>query len=275
MRKSIYIIMALLVAACTPELPESPETLVIEGWIENGAAPMVFVTSSVSTSFQEQGLTDLIEHVATTANVTVTHNGVRYPLSATINKDYFLTICYTSKTLKGEVGGTYQLEVDWKGMHAEAETTIPTPGEVDSIAVDRHPMIDTSYIVKAHIKPVPDVQYYRFFSMAVGKDSAYGISYNGVFDSRLHADEMFAVNRGRTNPIEYPDFYYSYGDSVRFKLASIDATAYDFWTRFDENAMFSHAALLPYSSNLKGNINGGLGYWFGYGVTEVYTAVIR
>ena len=47
MRKSIYIIMALILAACTPELPESPETLVIEGWIENDGAPVVFVTSSV------------------------------------------------------------------------------------------------------------------------------------------------------------------------------------------------------------------------------------
>jgi hypothetical protein len=274
MRKSIYIILALLMAACTPELPESPETLVVEGWIENGAAPVVFVTSSVSTSFQEQGLGDLIEHVALDANVTVTHNGVRYPLKATINKDYFLTICYTSKTLKGETGGTYRLEVDWKGLHAEAETTIPAPGTVDSIVVEHHPLIDTSYVLKAHINPAPEVRYYRFFSMAVGKDSTYAVSYNGTFDSELREDELFAVNRGRNNPIEYPDFYYTYGDSVRFKLASIDAEAYDFWTRYDESVMFSHAALIPYSSNIRGNINGGLGYWFGYGIST-YTAVIR
>ena len=266
--------MALLLAACTPELPESPDTLVIEGWIENGAAPMVFVTSSVSTSFQEQGLADLIDHVATTANVIITHDGVRYPLIGSISDDHFLSFYYTSNTLKGVVGGTYKLEVDWKGMHAEAETTILAPGTVDSVAVERHPMIDTSYIVKAHINPAPDVRYYRFFSMAVGKDSTYAISYNGIFDSKLHADDMFAVNRGRINPIEYSDFYYGYGDSVRFKLASMDAEAYDFWTRYDENVMFSHTALLPYSSNLKGNIDGGLGYWFGYGVAA-YTVVIR
>ena len=257
----------MLLAACTAELPESPETLVVEGWIENGAAPMVFVTSSVSTSFEEQGLTDLVEHVATTANVTITHDGVRYPLVGSISQDYFLSFYYTSNTLKGEVGGTYKLEVDWKGMHAEAETTILAPGTVNSIVVERHPMIDTSYIVKAHINPAPGVQYYRFFSMAVGKDATYGVSYNGSCDSRLYADEFFAVNRGRSNPIEYSDYYYTYGDSVRFKLASMEADAYDFWTRYDENVMFSHAALLPYSSNLKGNINGGLGYWFGYGVT--------
>ena len=266
--------MALLLAACNPELPESPETLVVEGWIENDGAPVVFVTSSVSTSFKEQELADLIGHVATTAQVAITCDGVRYPLTGTVSDDYFLMFYYTSKTLKGVVGGTYKLEVDWKGMHAEAETTILAPGTVDSIAVERHPMIDTSYIVKAHINPAADVRYYRFFSMAVGKDPTYAISYNGIFDSKLHADDMFAVNRGRQDPIEYSDYYYSYGDSVRFKLASIDAAAYDFWSRYDENAMFSHAALLPYSSNLKGNIDGGLGYWFGYG-TAAYTVVIR
>ena len=274
MRKSIYTILMLALAACTPELPESPETLVIEGWIENGAAPVVFVTSSVSTSFDEKGLADLIGHVATTANVYITHNGNRYPLTATISDDYFLSFYYTSNTLKGVTGGTYKLEVDWKGMHAEAETSIPTPGSVDSIVVEQHPMIDTSYILKAHIVPAPDVQYYRFFSMAVGKDSTFAVSYNGTFDSRLRADGMFAVNRGRRNPVEYSDYYYTYGDSVRFKLASIDATAYDYWTRYDENIMFSHAAVLPYSSNLKGNVNGALGYFFGYGVTT-YTAKIK
>ena len=110
--------------------------------------------------------------------------------------------------------------------------------------------------------------------MAVGKDSTFAVSYNGTFDSRLRADGMFAVNRGRRNPVEYSDYYYTYGDSVRFKLASIDATAYDYWTRYDENIMFSHAAVLPYSSNLKGNVTGALGYFFGYGITT-YTAKIK
>jgi len=273
MRKSIYILLALLLAACEPQLPESPETLVIEGWIENGAAPVVFVTSSVSTSFQEQSINDLIDHVSTTADVSITYNGVKYQLVGTITDDYFLPFYYTSNTLKGKIGGTYHLQVNWKGMHAEATTSILTPGSIDSIIVEDHPYIDTSYVVKAHITPSADIQYYRFFSMAVGKDSTFLPSYNGTFDSKLHTDDFFAVNRGRNNPILDADFYYSYGDSVRFKLATMDATAYDFWTRYDENMMFSHAALIPYASNLQTNIQGGLGYWFGYGITTYATKI--
>jgi hypothetical protein len=47
----------------------------------------------------------------------------------------------------------------------------------------------------------------------------------------------------------------------------MDSAAYRFWSKHDENVMFSHVALLPYSSNMTGNIEGGLGYWFGYGVS--------
>ena len=63
MKRYAYTLIALLaVISCTPQLQESPEMLVIEGWIENDAAPVVFVTSSVSTSFDEKNMSDLLEH---------------------------------------------------------------------------------------------------------------------------------------------------------------------------------------------------------------------
>ena len=275
MKRYIYTLIALLtVAACSPELPESPELLVIEGWIENGEAPVVFVTSSLQTTFEEKGLTDLIDHVALDANVTVTHDGQTYKLSPVLNNDYLLRICYTTNKLKGDVGGTYRLDVDWKGMHADAETTIPVPGHIDSTMVERHQAIDTMYILKAHIVPAPEERYYRFFSMAVGKDSTYNPSYLGTFDSQLKINDLCAVNRGRNNPIYENDVYYTINDSVRFKLASMGSEAYEFWRKFDENLMFSHVPLLPYSDNLRSNISGGLGYWFGYGI-NTYSLRIR
>ena len=109
--------------------------------------------------------------------------------------------------------------------------------------------------------------------MAVDKDPTFAASYVGLFDSQLNKD-MVAVNRGAHSPIETNDYYYGLGDSVTFKLASMDATAYDFWSKFEENVMFSHTALLPYYNNLKGNISGGLGYFFGYGITQ-YSVTIK
>lgn len=268
MKRYIYTLIALLtVAACSPELPDSPGMLVVEGWIENDKAPVVFVTSSLQTTLDDKSLADLIGHVALDATVTVTHNGQTYKLSPTINDDYLLRVCYTTDKLKGEVGGIYRLDVDWKGMHADAQTSIPAPGHVDSIKIERHQTIDTLYLVKVHIDPAPEVRYYRFFGMAIGKDSTYTPSYLGTFDCQLNKNDMIAVNRGRNHPIYENDYYYSMNDSVRFKLASIESDAYEFWRKLDENVMFSHVALLPYYNNLKSNISGGLGYWFGYGTT--------
>lgn len=102
--------------------------------------------------------------------------------------------------------------------------------------------------------------------MDIGKDPIYAPSYLGTFDSEFNKDDFIAVNRGRSNPIDRFEYYYSSGDSVRFKLASIDSTSYDFWTKFEENVLFSHISLITYDNNIKGNIDGGLGYWFGYGV---------
>ena len=264
--KSILAIL-LLATSCAPELPDSPEIPVIEGWIENGSAPVVFVTSSVSVNYDEKRMTDLMKYVALNADVKVTHNDQTYQLVPTLNNSYMLKICYTTDALKGEVGGTYKLQVEWKGRHAEAVTTIPQTGSIDSIVVERHSSSDTLYLIKAHVVPHPDVRYYRFFSMDIGRDSTYNASYLGTFDSQLNND-MANVSRGISNPIESPDYFYRLNDSVSFKLASMDSAAYRFWSKFDENALFSHVALLTYSANLTGNIEGGLGYWFGYGVKK-------
>ena len=262
-----YILaILLLTVSCTPELADSPEMIVVEGWIESGSAPTVFITSSVSVNYDRKKMNDLISHVALNANVTVTHNDQTYTLLPSLKDEYLLKLCYTTDALKGEPGGIYRLQVDWKGLYAEAVTTIPQPGSIDSIAVEKHSSIDTLYLVKAHVVPHPDVRYYRFFSMDLERDDTYLASYMGTYDSRLNND-MAVVNRGNSDPIVLPDYFYHLGDSVSFKLASMDSIAYRFWSKHDENVMFSHVALLPYSSNMTGNIEGGLGYWFGYGVS--------
>lgn len=281
MKRFLYILLSLLLAAftvaftaCQPSLPDNPETLVVEGWIENGSAPIVFVTSSVSTSFDEMDLSDLIDHVAFDANVTITHNGVTYPLTPTIKNEYLLKFCYTSSTLKGVIGGTYQLNVDWNGHHTTATATIQPPATVDSIVIERHHIIDTLYVLKVHPVPAPDVRYYQFFSMDVNQETTYNASYMGTFDSQFNTTGLVEVNRGINNPITQNDYYYVLGDSVLFKIASLEPQAYDFWRKFDENRLFSHAALLPYTTNLATNLTGAQGYFFAYGITT-YAVTIK
>ncbi len=273
MKRYIHILIALVAfISCEPSLQESPDMLVVEGWIENGGTPKVFVTSSISATLQEKDITDLIQHVAMNADVTITHDGNTYKLKPSIRNEYLLKICYTTNSLIGQVGGTYRLDVKWKDMEASATTTIPTPGTVDSIAIEQYQAIDSLYLVKVRPVPAPGVAQYMFFSMDVGKDSTYLPSYMGTYDSR-HTQDMIAVNRGSANPITESVYFYSMGDSVRFKIASVNPDAFEFWSKYDEIRMFSHVALVPYSTNLSGNIQGGLGYFFGYGINHYATKI--
>ena len=271
MMKRIIAILSVLFLICscmTDHLKEHPDQLVVEGWIENGEPPVVFVTSTVAATEKSQNAADLIGHLALTAQVTVTYNDHTYRLIPTFTKDYLLGLCYTTNDLKGVVGGEYKLDVSWKGMTASGTTSISSPGSIDSILVKVSEDDDTLYVIKAHIKSGEN-RYYRFFTKVVGQDSSYTASFLGLYDRDLiNENEINFVNRGNSNPFQVQQLYYSYNDSVSFKLAAIDASAYEFWRKFNENAAFGSLALIPYSDNVVGNLDGALGYWFGYGVTK-------
>ena len=139
----------MFMLSCVPDPKPSRDMLVVEGWIEDNDYPIVFVTSSITSTFREQGLTDIMDHLALDAEVKITYAGKSYQLFPKLDPNYLMTIYYTTKNLKGKVGGTYRLDVNWRGLHASGTTTIPEHGSIDSIAVERNKSIDTLYAVTA------------------------------------------------------------------------------------------------------------------------------
>ena len=266
----------MFMLSCVHDPKPSRDMLVVEGWIEDNDYPMVFVTSSITSTFREQGLTDIMDHLALDAEVKITYAGKSYQLFPKLDPNYLMTIYYTTKNLKGKVGGTYRLDVNWRGLHASGTTTIPEHGSIDSIAVERNKSIDTLYVVKAHIVPTPsEHRYYRFFTQVIGQDKAYTASVNGLYDSELVREEdMIFANRGYSNPLDSVQAYYQLGDSVHVKLASMDSDSYRFWSKYNENIVFGSLAVMPYSTNLEGNLDGALGYFAGY-ATDVYKIRVR
>ena len=90
----------------------------------------------------------------------------------------------------------------------------------------------------------------------------------------INENELHFVNRGNSNPFLKQQLYYRKNDSVSIKLASIDGSAYEFWRKFNENTAFGSLALIPYSNNVTGNLDGALGYWCGYG-SSVKTILVE
>lgn len=91
-------------------------------------------------------------------------------------------------------------------------------------------------------------------------------SYLGIAEGRmLPADGKMPVNPGRLNIDSDFTPCFEAGDTVMVKLASITEEAYRFWRDFEDMTTLSRNPLFPVTNNLHSNIDGGLGYWFGYG----------
>jgi len=57
------------------------------------------------------------------------------------------------------------------------------------------------------------------------------------------------------------------------RLATMNEQFYNFWSDYQNSASLSGNFYMPYTRNLRSNIDGGYGYWCGYGVSDKWTLV--
>jgi len=111
----LYILSVLLLAACRQESQPQKPQLVIEGWIESGDFPHVAITTSMPVVLEQQITTsDLVEHVAREAVVTVSDGEKTVQLEGQVNMGIFPPYYFTTTQMKGEVGKTYSLRVEYQ-----------------------------------------------------------------------------------------------------------------------------------------------------------------
>ena len=117
---SIWFLLAAV--ACRKQETPAP-VLVVEGWIENGAAPVVMLSESIPVvDNQEISPSDMLERIAKWAKVTVSDGTRTEVLTGMTDPDYFPPYVFTSGRMKGEVGKTYTLTVEYKDYKATATT---------------------------------------------------------------------------------------------------------------------------------------------------------
>lgn len=85
----------MTLAGCTGALiPHSPQQIVVEGWIEDGKAPVVMVTTTVPVSTEKQELSSLEKNVVRWATVSVSDGEKEVFLTGRRNDDYFPPYIY-------------------------------------------------------------------------------------------------------------------------------------------------------------------------------------
>ncbi len=279
-RLTIYsLIMAfVLTSSCSGnyDFNESSQ-LVVEGWIDQGEFPMVFVTRSVPIDDEYQDIADLGQYLERWAKVTISDGEHKEVLVGRLNRSYSPPFYYTTSFMRGEYGKTYHLHVEGAGgLTADAETTItPETAVIDSFWVTPVADNDTLYQLHAHINlEASTAQYFKVFTQTDNNQYTTLSSMFGVFSRDMIGNGDIVITRGRSNLDKDYISSFSINDTVEVRLSALSEKQYLFWRSFEDMISLSRNPLFPATDNMPSNISTGMGYWFGY-TSNHYLVPIR
>ena len=269
MRKTAFILLMLL-TGCVSKVAVHDQKLVVEGWIEAGEAPVVYVSTTMNPSAEELSVESLSDHIVKWAKVTLSDGENEVVLTGTASKRFFPPYAFTTGRMTGEVGKTYTLKVEYSGEVATAQATVPAPRSLDSVEVV--PMGDNAegHLLRVRFTDNPLTEdYYRFFTRIQGADSVFiPAPLAIVSDSMIEnsAAQMDITPGGSIISSSWRGGFLS-GDKVKLKFSTMDRGMYLFWKSFDEHYALSNLPIFSLDQNLPGNVSGGIGYFAGYGST--------
>jgi len=303
------LVSALLFSNCETiiedDLPQPIQKIIVEGSIENGQPPIVFLSKNFAF-FGELSLQDYQQNFVQDAIVKVNVDGEQFDLNEIcymnldpIFQSYLLSgigientdslasdfnFClyapfdpnnlFAPPSLIGEVGKSYQLNVDYEAISLTSTTTIPQLVPLDSVYMLQHPSTEQDTLYRLFCNLIdPDTlgNYYRYFTQQNESPVFAGIS--SVFDDLfINGSEFyFPLDRGQPRSANFDLIsygYFTHQDTVKLRWCTIDKANYDFWKTLE----FSADAVGPFTSatevlhNIEGE--GGIGIWGGYGVIE-------
>lgn len=270
MKRLIFIFFAVFALTCcsySDEYEHRPE-IVVEGWIENGGNPVVIVTTTVPVQEEYREWTSLRDHIVRWAKVSVSNGDEEVVLTGKKDNDYFPPYVYTTARMRGEVGKTYTLTVEYSGRIVTAKTTVPEPVPLEWIKVV--PSENDNVSIKAGLKDNPTIKnYYKFFTKRIHKDSVYTSSFMGLVDDDVLKDDVSEIIvRGAFSPefgSSESSVYYSPDDCVMIRFCTLDYDSFCYWEDFEDILALSRNPFFPVSKEIRSNLSSGYGYWAGYG----------
>jgi hypothetical protein len=259
------------------KLEQSEPKLVVEATIESGQYPVVVLSNSLNyfSSIDVSAVANSFVHGAdvTVSNGTVTNLLREYaiPLGGGYSY-YYYTYNSSSSTppVVGELNKDYSLRIVVDGKEYRAVTHIPdTTKRIDSLfwkpAPAGNPPDRVAVMVRAKDRPGFG-DYIRYFTRRNHEIFYPGL--NSVYDDQVidGSEYEVQVERGVDRSVPHPEgfsFFFK-GDTVTFKLCSIDKATYDFWRTMEftyDNVGNPFASPTKVLSNIEGN---ALGYFGGY-----------
>lgn len=302
MRKIIcfLLFLVLLLQSCVRDanidIPGDTDKLVVEGYIEPGYPPIVFLTRNKpyfgTNNFSS--FNDLLVHDASitvsngTSSVTLqeicasTLPDSLLPLlssitgldSATLRSIDYCLYTTIDASIFGQEGKTYHLYVNALGKNLNATTTIPNHVDLDSVWYKNDGTYTDRGFCWAKLND-PDTlgNSYRWFAKRQGQDFSFYAPLGSAFDDKFINGQHFefAYNRAKSAGDDVNSVYFGYfrpGDTIVVKFTTMDHDNYLFWRSYEAQVANNgnpFAAPTPIATNIHGD--GGLGVWTGYGVS--------
>lgn len=276
---------AFLLSACekeiTVDLPQVEQKIVVEGYIFQGERPWVILSKN-SGYFEPLDSAALINSFITDAVVTVTDGTLTDTLKFTLAPESPYGIAYVagSPQIVGEAGKTYTLTVTAIGQTVTSTTSIIQPVTLDSTRWRPDVWDDSLGLVWFYwTDPGIDERGYRVFSRRVSADPERNEPYfrpNFEFWNRFSMGQWMSVGVDRAeqfgegltdNDEDDPDWgQYRVGDTVQVRLCVVDLPYFTFLNTLSSSLSSGGPFAAP--NNVISNVNGGLGGWGGYGVTQ-------
>lgn len=265
-------IIALISISCVEtnfEVSNYNSEIVIDGWIEQGRHCQVLLTLS-APYFSNIDSTSLRNYGLTRAKVTLNDGEKSEVLTLKPNSSYFPPYMYISTRIKGEVGKTYTILVEYSGEKAYATTTIPNPVVLDSTWFELEPNRDSSGYLWLKFTDNPNTKdYYRTLTKISGVNNKFIPNHIPNFNDEYFNGQpiVFSLYKGNASIEKMDDFYYKLGDTITLKFTTVDKASYDFWNSFQREAINTGNPFASSNAKVKSNVANGLGIWCGYGAT--------
>lgn len=264
------IIIAYLISSCREDIEFiGNDSIVVEGWIEDGDFPIVLLTKSFTPSSDKLSEDDLLKYLIRWAKVTVSDGDQSVVLTGKFDSRYFPPYIYTTSHMRGQAGKSYTLNVDYGEFQASATTTIPEKSGNCCFRVEKCNNSDTLYQVFADFSLTDsNLHYYQLFTRSGTTSRQFLASYLGTISTAgLPQHTSIPVYRGRYKTEKDYSLFFSVNDTISVKWSQIDNESFSFWDSFSKNQSLSNNIFCTTSTNLNSNIDGGLGYWCGYNST--------
>ena len=258
--KIYYVLAAVTVAiySCTKEidvnLNDAAPTIVIEGVVTNQPGPYrVTITKTVNFSAKN----DFPAVSGATVQITDSTDSVTETLIETSPG------IYTTNTLQGIAGHTYQLYVLAEGKVYTASSTMPSQVPLDSMTFERNLFFgETDINAEVHFQDPAGITNYYTFSERIGGEKS---DWTHVFDDRL--------SDGRYVSVQLWEDSIEVGNIVTVEMNCVDQQVYNYFNTLAQATGGDNFNAVTPSNPVSNISNNPLGYFSAQTVQNITKTV--